>query len=101
MTTTNRGASATITTDKEQALITTIPYDKGWSVTIDGKKATVSSFKDAFVKVTIPKGTHTVVFSYLPDGFLLGLYSSLISIALFVFSQWLYGRHRKNHHPHT
>ncbi|EFU74580.1 YfhO family protein [Enterococcus italicus] len=101
MTTTNRGASATITTGKEQALITTIPYDKGWSVAIDGKKATVSSFKDAFVKVTIPKGTHTVVFSYLPDGFLLGLYSSLISIALFVFLQWLYGRHRKNHHPHT
>jgi len=101
MTTTNRGASATITTDKEQALITTIPYDKGWSVTIDGRKATVSSFKDAFVKVTIPKGTHTVVFSYLPDGFLLGFYSSLISIVLFVFLQWLYGRHRKNHHPHT
>lgn len=96
MKTTNRGASTTITTTKEQSLITTIPYDKGWSATIDGEKAAISSFQEAFVKVTIPKGTHTVVFSYLPVGFLVGLSSSLISLTLFVSYQWINQKKEKN-----
>ena len=38
LTTGKRSASGTFTADKDQVLVTTIPYDKGWRVKIDGKK---------------------------------------------------------------
>ena len=37
LTTGKRSASGTFTADKDQVLVTTIPYDKGWRVKIDGK----------------------------------------------------------------
>ncbi len=68
LTTGKRSASGTFTADKDQVLVTTIPYDKGWRVKIDGKKLPQKAFKDAFLSVPVSAGTHTIQFSYLPEG---------------------------------
>ena len=79
-----RSAEGTVTAKKAQTLITTIPYDKGWTAKIDGKKVDTKAFQDAFVSIHLPKGKHNVTFSYLPKGFIIGGISFILSIGLFI-----------------
>ena len=89
-----RHAQATVTSKKNQVLLTTIPYDKGWNVSIDGKKAEITTFKDAFLTISLPEGTHTIEFTFLPQGFAIGLSLFIICIGLFIVYVWWLNRNR-------
>lgn len=84
LTTSGRKASGTVTAEKDQVLLTTIPYDKGWTAYVDGEKAPTKPFKDAFVSVPIRAGEHTVEFVYLPEGFILGVVLFIVCISGFI-----------------
>ncbi len=71
----------TVTAKEAGLLYTSIPYEKGWSVSVDGKPAEVVAVGDAMCAVRVTKGTHTIKFSYVPDGFVLGT-AAFISAAL-------------------
>ena len=47
--------------------------DPGWSVTVDGKAADKLTVFHALRAVKLPKGSHTVVWAYSPEGFRTGL----------------------------
>ncbi|WP_086348867.1 YfhO family protein [Candidatus Enterococcus clewellii] len=83
-----RKATASVSLEKEQVVLTTIPYDKGWSVLIDGKQAEITSFKDAFLSVKVPKGTHDIEFIFLPQGFKIGAGLFVSCILLFIGYIW-------------
>ena len=74
--------------------MTTIPYDKGWKAKIDGNEVPVKTFQDAFVRITVPKGKHKIEFSYIPQGFLLGLFLCISCIVLFLIYDWQYKKKR-------
>lgn len=84
LTTTGRKATGTVTADKDQVLMTTIPYDKGWKAYVDGKKVPIKSFKNAFVSFQVPAGEHTIKLVYLPEGFALGALLFFVCISLFI-----------------
>lgn len=63
------------------ALFTTIPYDKGWTVKVDGQKVTAQAAYGALLSVPVSKGIHEIKFSYQPPGFWAGLLISLIVTA--------------------
>ncbi|MFV0557108.1 MAG: YfhO family protein [Enterococcus sp.] len=90
MTPGNRQATGTINASEDQLLVTTIPYDKGWSAKVDGQKVDVKAFQDAFISFDVPAGKHTVTLSYLPQGFLIGasLFVGCL-ILYFVFEYYL------------
>lgn len=91
--TTGRKASVEVDLKEDQALFTTIPYDAGWKAYIDGKEVKMSNLKKAFLTLDIPKGSHTIQFVFLPQGFKLGAMLFGSCIVLFVgYSGWL---HRK------
>lgn len=90
LTTGKRSVEGVVTTDEQQLLVTTIPYDKGWSATIDGKKVAIEEFQDAFVSLPISKGTHTIHLTYLPQGFLIGATLFVLCTVLFVFFERYY-----------
>ena len=71
-------------TENKQMLYTSIPYDDGWSVTIDGKKAEKVELLNAFIGVEIPKGTHKVEFKYMPQGLKIGAIISGASLILLI-----------------
>lgn len=61
-----------------------IPYDKGWHATVDGKAADTVSVFGAFIGIELEPGHHTISLHYETPGFRLGLYVSLGCLAIFV-----------------
>jgi hypothetical protein len=60
-------------------------FDPGWSATVDGSPAPIRPAYVAFRAVALTPGPHTVVFTYRPAGFTLGLTISIVGIALAMF----------------
>ena len=91
--------SGTITTSEDgQVVMTTIPYDKGWRVYVDGKAVNTVQTLDALVSFEIDEaGTHEVRFLYRSDAFNVGITITVASLVGFVlimiFERWL--RRRK------
>ena len=69
---------------QDQTLFFSIPYDKGWKVTIDGKEAKTHKIGDAFLGVNISSGKHKVSLKYTPPGFTVGWKITVLSAAIFL-----------------
>ena len=86
--------TASVTAKENCVLFTTIPYEKGWTVTVDGEKIETFAFKDAFLAFEMKKGNHQIQFSYSPYGMNIGIGISLVS--LFIFCGLIYYNKRQN-----
>ena len=73
--------SGTITVDENSVLYTSIPYDDGWTVLIDGEKTETFEIGDAMIGVSIKPGEHTVEFVYSPKGLNYGAIISTATVA--------------------
>ncbi|MGO3609944.1 MAG: YfhO family protein [Enterococcus gilvus] len=94
----SRSAEGTVDAKEARTLVTTIPYDEGWTAKIDGKKVDTKAFQNAFVSIHVPKGKHKVTFSYLPKGFIAGAISFVVAIAMFIL--YLRALKPKKNHRH-
>lgn len=85
-----------VTTDQDQLLVTTIPYDKGWRARLDGQEVPTQEFQEGFIAVAIPAGKHQLQLRYVPQGFYPGLILFLSCLLLFVcYDFWLRKSQRK------
>ncbi len=96
----------TIKTGSDQMIFTSIPYDEGFTVKIDGEEVKTSALKikkdgevlDTFLIVPqIGEGEHQFCISYMPPGFLVGICLSVLSVLAAVAyyrGQWLLERFR-------
>ena len=67
-------------------LVFTIPFDKGFSATIDGRQADVIPCDVAFMGVWVEPGEHEIVFTYRTRALPLGAaLSALAAAALAVY----------------
>ena len=89
----------TISTNKEdQMILTTIPYDAGWIVKVDGKVVeTYATLGETLMAFDIDSsGNHTVEMTYMPKIYVVSGIISVVSIAAFVgFSVFEYKRRKK------
>ena len=95
---TERSFLGTITTNDTTACIqTTIPYDSGWKVYVDGQKTDTYKTLDALIAFDISgSGEHAVKIVYSPDIIIIGGGISLASITAFsVFCIISYRRKKK------
>ncbi len=72
------------TTDERPTVLTTIPYDAGWIVTVDGEAVETYETLDALLAFDTTPGAHEVEMVYRPVSYVSGRAISLISLALFV-----------------
>ncbi|MBP5270211.1 MAG: YfhO family protein [Clostridia bacterium] len=73
------------TSADDRLILTSLTYDKGWQVYVDGERVETSKTLDALVSFRIEKaGEHRVTMIYRPTAMVLGGTVSLISLALFV-----------------
>lgn len=64
--------------NSEKTILTTsIPYSKGWKLTVNGKPTETQVVNQGFVGAVLPKGTNHVAFTYQTPGGHLGLFLSL------------------------
>lgn len=74
-----------ITAKEDGVLYTSIPYDTGWSVTVDGEKLDEEELiriGDALLGIHLSKGNHTLEFKYIPQGFTIGIGLTVFGIIL-------------------
>ncbi len=73
--------TAQITTEKEnQVLATSIIWDDGWSVKVNGKKAEKQRILSNFIAVDLPQGECNIQFMYIPKGLKVGAVISVITL---------------------
>jgi hypothetical protein len=70
-------------------LLLTDTFDPGWSATLDSQRVPIRPAYVAFRAVALPAGKHTVVFTYQPAGFTLGLFISAAGAILTVLLLFL------------
>lgn len=71
--------SGEVTLEDDQMLFVSIPYDKGWTAYVDGKKTDIIKVYGAFSGIEMDAGTHEVELKYVSEGFTLGLITTVIS----------------------
>jgi hypothetical protein len=76
--------NANVTLSQNGVLMTSIPYDKGWTVTVDGVKVATRRGFDSFLAVDMQAGTHTVSFKYVPQGLIYGALGTCGGLILLV-----------------
>lgn len=74
-------------TENDASLLFTLPYDKGWSATIDGKPVSIQKAQNGFMKVDVKPGQTQAILSFTPQGFYLGLIISISALILFTSYQ--------------
>ena len=68
----------------QELIFTTIPYDEGWKVYIDGEEAETVMVLDSLLAVPATAGGHEIKFVYRPDCAVYGGLISVIGILAFV-----------------
>lgn len=87
---------AGIETDKDGFLFTSIPYDDGWTVTVDGAEAEKIAFGNGgLLGIYMTEGSHDINFSYYPVGFNEGILITAVSIAFLFCYGFFDTRERK------
>lgn len=75
------------TTHAENAILfLSDSYYPGWNAYIDGKMTEIYRADYAFRAVEVPKGNHTIVFTYEPKSWVIGLYITMGGIILIFFT---------------
>ncbi|HFI0456984.1 TPA: YfhO family protein [Streptococcus suis] len=82
-------------TENEASLLFTLPYDKGWSATIDGKPVSIQKAQNGFMKVDVEPGQTQAILTFTPQGFSIGMILSISTMCIFIGYQFYRYRYRK------
>jgi len=72
------------TTENAPTVFTTIPYDEGWTVRLDGEEVEIYKALDALIAFDTTPGTHTLELKYEPKAFTYGLAITIGSTVIFI-----------------
>ena len=80
----------------DQTIQTTIPYDEGWIVTVDGKAVETYKTYDALVAFDIEEsGEHQISIKYRSKPFVYGMTLTVVSVIIFavliIFEKKIFG----------
>lgn len=65
-------------------MYTSIPYDEGWTVYVDGEEVETNAFENALLSVYLSEGTHEIELKYSAPGLRLGIALTICSTIAFV-----------------
>lgn len=85
----------TITLPEEGYIYLSIPYERGWSATVDGKDAIVETAPDGLTMIKASAGTHEVHLTFRPYGLTVCIVGTLIAWIIFLFTILFERRHNK------
>lgn len=77
---------------KEQTAVTSIPYEYGWEVTVNGEKVDTIAVRGGLVGIQLSEGSNSIIMEYRPPFFRVGMAISIIMFAVGVYIA-LYSEH--------
>ena len=86
-----RGFTARITLAKKNLVFFSVPYDNGWTATVNGKPAAIEKVDTGFMAVVCDAGSNDIRFNYLTPGLIPGLVVTVLCILLFV-GYWFFAK---------
>lgn len=79
---TDTSLKGSITADGSGVMYTSIPYDKGWTIMVDGNQVAPRKLFDTFLAVDLSGGTHEISMTYEPEGLRTGAWITGASAAV-------------------
>ncbi len=64
----------------DEMVLTSIPYEDGWTATVDGLPIDITPYEDALIGIRTGEGTHDVVLRFTPPGLKAGAALSVVGI---------------------
>ncbi|MBE6781993.1 MAG: hypothetical protein E7540_04665 [Ruminococcaceae bacterium] len=77
--------TATVEREKDTLVFFSVPYDSGWTATVNGKNVEIEKVNVGFMAVPVKAGDSEIVFSYKTPGLKTGIIVSAVSAAVLVF----------------
>ncbi len=77
-----RGFTSEINLPRENLVFYSVPFDKGWSATVNGEPAKIQKVSIGFMAVRAPEGRNTIRFTYTPPGLYTGIAASIAGLVL-------------------
>ena len=85
--TNKKGFTATVERDKENLVFFSVPYDEGWSATVNGKAVEIEKVNSGFMAVLVPAGQSTIRFTYTTPGLYTGVtITALTAIIILLYA---------------
>lgn len=80
-------------------LVLTVPYEPGWTLTIDGQETHIDLFDGLWISAALSEGHHDIRIDFYPKGLNKGILISLVSVVLIALILW-YERilSKRSHH---
>ncbi len=88
--------AGTIHTDAAGTMYTSIPYDRGWRLTVDGVETETRPIFDTFLAADLNEGDHEIILSYEPEGLKTGAMITGVSLAVFAGAAVFTAVNKKN-----
>ena len=80
----NGGFTSTVNLERENLVFYAVPYEDGWSATVDGKPVRVEKANVGFMAVLVPAGEHTVRFNYMTPGLKSGAVITVVAAVMLI-----------------
>ena len=84
-----------IEADQDGTMLTSIPYDTGWTVKVDGQEVETYPVGEALMGIDLTEGYHEITMDYTAPGLWEGSALTLLSVALYVSTVILENTRRK------
>ena len=76
--------TGTISVSKTETFVTSIPYDSGFSILVDGRRSPTQTVNTTFLGCSLSPGRHTLVIEYHAPGYYTGLLLSALGAVLWL-----------------
>ena len=80
----NYGFTAKADAKNSGLMVFSVPFDKGWSATVNGQPVEIELVQNGFMAVLVPEGNVNIRFTYRPEGLKLGFIITVICIGLYI-----------------
>lgn len=79
----NGTVSATFNADQDEKLVLSVPFENGWSATVNGQAVEVDAAYDGLSSIDVAAGENNIELHYLTPGLIPGAAVSIVCVTLF------------------
>ncbi len=79
---------ATVKSDEDDIIMTSIPYEKGWSIYVDGEKVEYYEILEGFIGFDVGEGSHEIEMRFSPYGYHLGWLLAIFALIILGILQY-------------